>query len=185
MARLQLYCTCCTAQANLHRNELERGPSGASYGHQIVWTCLTRDKKDTQRPLAMKGRRERKTYIPRIACTYIQIGHIVVFGNERSLKSQFELQNNIVHWALVKCKRITKSVLTSEIYGMVSGFNAGYIIKQTLAITTDRTNYQTPELVICTDSFSLYQCLVQLGTITKKRLIINIIALKINKIYLF
>ena len=32
--------------------------------------------------------------------------------------------------------------------------------------------------VICTDSFSLYECMVKLGTIREKRLIIDIIAIR-------
>jgi hypothetical protein len=33
-------------------------------------------------------------------------------------------------------------------------------------------------IIVCTDSYSLYECLVKLETITKKRLIINIITLR-------
>ena len=35
-----------------------------------------------------------------------------------------------------------------------------------------------PPIIIYTDSYSLYECLVKLGTIKEKRLMINIIALR-------
>jgi len=35
-----------------------------------------------------------------------------------------------------------------------------------------------PPIVICTDSYSLYECLVKLRTIKEKRLMIDIIALR-------
>ena len=35
-----------------------------------------------------------------------------------------------------------------------------------------------PPIIVCTDSYSLYECLVKLGTIKEKRLMIDIIALR-------
>ena len=35
-----------------------------------------------------------------------------------------------------------------------------------------------PPTIVCTDSYSLYECLVKLGTIKEKRLMIDIIALR-------
>jgi hypothetical protein len=42
------------------------------------------------------------------------------------------------------------------------------------------TRFNQPEilLVICTNSYSLYECLVKLGTTQENRLIINILALQ-------
>ncbi|KAI1106028.1 hypothetical protein F4804DRAFT_81788 [Jackrogersella minutella] len=56
-----------------------------------------------------------------------QIGYIVVLGNERPTAQDNELQvnGNIIHWSPTKCKRVTRSVLASEIYGMVQGFDIG------------------------------------------------------------
>jgi hypothetical protein len=45
-------------------------------------------------------------------------------------------------------------------------------------IITKRLEFSSVPIVIYTNSFSLYEYLVKLGTIKKKRLIINIIALK-------
>jgi hypothetical protein len=38
---------------------------------------------------------------------------------------------NIVHWSSVKCKRVTRSVLASELYAMAHGFDIGTAVKST------------------------------------------------------
>ena len=43
---------------------------------------------------------------------------------------------------------------------------------------TNRIKLPTIPLIIYTDSYSLYECLVKLGTTTEKRLIIDIISLR-------
>ena len=81
---------------------------------------------------------------------------------------------NIVYWSLVKCKRITKSVLAFELYAMAYSFNIRATIK---AIVELQFNISLL-LILCTDSKSIYKCLIKLGTIQEKRLIINIICLR-------
>jgi hypothetical protein len=73
---------------------------------------------------------------------------------------------------------VTRSVLASEIYGMVVGADLAYAIGSTLAKITDQLNLPTIPLIVCTDSYSLYKCLVKLGITKEKRLIIDIIALR-------
>ncbi|KAF1980480.1 hypothetical protein BU23DRAFT_576404 [Bimuria novae-zelandiae CBS 107.79] len=79
---------------------------------------------------------------------------------------------------LTKCKRVTRSVLALEIYSIVSGVNIAIAILTTLKIITERLGLPSIPLVICTDLYSLYKCLVKLGTTNEKRLIINIMALR-------
>jgi hypothetical protein len=81
---------------------------------------------------------------------------------------------NIIHWSSVKCKRVTRSVLASELYGMAHGFDIGAAIKSTL----DQVLGTSVLLVICTDSKSLYECLVKLGTTLEKRLMIDVMCLR-------
>jgi hypothetical protein len=64
-----------------------------------------------------------------------------------------------------------------EIYRMVSGVNIAIIIGTTLKIITDRLKLPVIPIIVYTDLYSLYKCLVKLSTIKEKRLIINIIAL--------
>ena len=60
---------------------------------------------------------------------------------------------------------------------MVSGVNIVIAIGTTLKIIIDRLKLPIIPTIIYTDLYSLYKCLVKLGTIKEKRLIINIIAL--------
>ena len=73
---------------------------------------------------------------------------------------------------------MTRSVLASEIYGIVHGFDLGIALATTLKIVTDQLNLPAIPLIVCTDSYSLYECLVKLGTTNEKRLMIDIIALR-------
>ncbi len=73
---------------------------------------------------------------------------------------------------------MTRSVLASEIYSIVTRADLVYAISSTLAKITGQLNIPTVPIVVCTDSYSLYKCLVKLRTTKEKRLIINIIALR-------
>jgi hypothetical protein len=96
-----------------------------------------------------------------------QIGYIIVLSDATK-------KANIVHWSSVKCKRVTRSVLASELYGMAHGFDIGTAIKSTI----DKILQIDIPLVLCTDSKSLYDCLVRLGTTQEKRLMIDVMCLR-------
>ncbi|KAF1972996.1 hypothetical protein BU23DRAFT_580524 [Bimuria novae-zelandiae CBS 107.79] len=88
------------------------------------------------------------------------LGFILMLVNESiDVDNTFIICGNVIHYSLTKCKRVIRSVLASKIYGIRLGLPA-------------------VPLVICTDSYSLYECLVKLRTTKEKRLIINIIALR-------
>ena len=61
---------------------------------------------------------------------------------------------------------------------MVSGVNIAIAIRTTLKIIIDQLKLPVIPIIIYTDLYSLYKCLVKLGTTKEKRLIINIIALR-------
>lgn len=94
------------------------------------------------------------------------------------------MRGNIIHWSSTKCKRITRSVLASEVYGMVQGFDIGYSIWTTLNQIIETLNLVTKSviskipLILCTDSYSLYEAITKFGTTTEKRLIIDIMAVR-------
>lgn len=45
-----------------------------------------------------------------------QIGYILTILNEIMLQdNQFQIRGNLIHWSSTKCKRITRSVLASDI----------------------------------------------------------------------
>jgi len=81
---------------------------------------------------------------------------------------------NIIHWSSTKCRRVTRSVLASELYGMAHGFNMGAVVKSTV----DRALEIDLPLVVYTDSKSLYEYLVKLGTTQEKWLMIDVICLR-------
>jgi hypothetical protein len=60
----------------------------------------------------------------------------------------------------MKCRRVTRSVLASKLYGMAHGFNIGAVVK---SIVNRALEIDLP-LVVYIDSKSLYECLVKLGT---------------------
>ena len=64
-----------------------------------------------------------------------------------------------------------------EIYRIVSRVNIAIIIRTTLKIIIDRLKLPIIPIIVYTDLYSLYKCLVKLSTIKEKRFIINIIVL--------
>jgi len=64
-----------------------------------------------------------------------------------------------------------------EIYRIVGGVNIVIVIGITLKIIIDRLELPAIPIIICTNLYSLYKCLIKLSTIKEKRLIINIMAL--------
>jgi hypothetical protein len=57
---------------------------------------------------------------------------------------------------------------------MVHGFDMAYLVKTTLDLILNKDVL----LIVCTDSKSLYDCLVKLGTTQEKRLIIDVISMR-------
>ena len=88
------------------------------------------------------------------------------------------VRGNIIYWSLIKCKRITRSVLALELYSIVGGVDLAVTIIITLRIVTERLRLPIIPLVVCTDLYSLYKYLVKLGTTNKKRLIVDVLALR-------
>ena len=108
-----------------------------------------------------------------------QMGYVIILGNEiMSNDGSFKIRGNIVHWSSIKCKRITRSVLASEIYAMAHGVDIAIAIGGTIDVIMERLSFPKVPIVVCTDSRSLYDCLVKLGTTKEKRLMIDIMALR-------
>ena len=58
---------------------------------------------------------------------------------------------------------------------MAHGFDIGAVLKSTLE---QIMKIQNLPMVLCTDSKSLYECLVKLGTTQEKRLMVDIMTLR-------
>jgi hypothetical protein len=96
-----------------------------------------------------------------------QIGFVILAVNKTNTA-------NIIYWALVKCKRVTRSVLVAELYTMSLGFDNTAVIKSTIQQILNRL----VNLTIYIDSKSLYDCLVRLGSTHEKRLMVDIMYLR-------
>ena len=69
-------------------------------------------------------------------------------------------------------------MLALEIYSIVRGVNIAIAINTTIKMITDQLELLLMLIIVYTDSYLLYKCLVKLGTTKEKRLIINIIAIR-------
>ncbi|KAI1001862.1 hypothetical protein K3495_g6346 [Podosphaera aphanis] len=108
-----------------------------------------------------------------------QIGFVIVLANEiKQENHKFSINGNFVHYSSTKSKRVTRSVLASEVYGMVGGVDMGYAIATTINLIFSQLKLPDIPMIVCTDSYSLYECLVKLGTTKEKRLMIDIMALR-------
>lgn len=96
-----------------------------------------------------------------------QIGYVICLANSSN-------RANIIHWSSIKCKRVTRSVLASELYAMAHDFDIGAVIKASLG----KFLRGDVPLVLCTDSKSLYDCLVRLGTTQEKQLMVDVMCLR-------
>ncbi|KAF2708226.1 hypothetical protein K504DRAFT_477647 [Pleomassaria siparia CBS 279.74] len=106
------------------------------------------------------------------------------FANNKDLSSQLSfliVLANKNRTGDVKCKRVTRSVLASKLYGIVRGFDSAIALSTTIQQIIRNFYIPLIPLVICTDSKLLYNCLIKLSTTNKKRLIINIMSLRESK----
>jgi len=69
-------------------------------------------------------------------------------------------------------------VLASEIYDIANDINIGFTITVTVNIIIKQINLLSIPLVVCTDSYLLYECIIKLGTTREKRLMIDIMVLR-------
>lgn len=107
-----------------------------------------------------------------------QVGYEIILANENTGDTSFEITGNLIHCSSTKSKRVSRSVLVSEIYSLVGEIDMAISINTTITKILENFNFQTLPSVVCTDSFSLYDCLVKLGTTREKRLTIDIIAIR-------
>jgi hypothetical protein len=108
-----------------------------------------------------------------------QLGYIIVIGTEEETNNGETLvKGNIITYSSTKSKRVTRSALASELYSMVQGADIGYAIASTLNLIMKQLGIPDIPMILLTDSYSLYECLVKLGTTKEKRLMIDIMALR-------
>ncbi len=108
---------------------------------------------------------------------FCQQQRFVVTNRLRHLFSWFNQHTtNILHWFSIKCKRMTRSVLTVELFAMIHDFDVDSILKSTLIKLLDKKI--SISLILTTDSKSLYDCLIRLSITIEKRLMIDVMILR-------
>ncbi len=79
------------------------------------------------------------------------------FANNHDLSSQIGFvitlvdrsnNANIIHWLSIKYKRVNRSVLASELYVMIHGFDIGAVLKSTF----ESIWKQSVQMIFCTHS---------------------------------
>ncbi len=110
-----------------------------------------------------------------------QISYLIILVNETKTDStgtnEFTIKGNLIYYSSTKSKRVTRSVLASKIYSIVGGVDMAIAINTTIKMITKQLGFSYTLIIIYTDLYSLYKCLVKLGTTKEKRLIIDIMAL--------
>ncbi|POS83044.1 hypothetical protein EPUL_005361 [Erysiphe pulchra] len=107
-----------------------------------------------------------------------QLVYFIVIANEALQEDRFTIKGNLIHWSSTKSKRVTHSVLLSEILAIVLGVDLGLAIGSTLNTTTQRISLPRIPLVVCTDYNSLYDYFVKLGSTSEKCLMVDIMQLR-------
>src|SRR6266566_8126907 len=106
-----------------------------------------------------------------------QIGYLIILINKTKGINKFIIKGNLIHYSSTKSKRVTKSVLASKIYGIVGGVNIAIAINITIKIITRQLGFLYILIIVYTNLYLLYKCLVKLSTTKEKCLIINIMVL--------
>ena len=96
-----------------------------------------------------------------------QIGYVICLADAAN-------KANLLHWSSIKCKRVTRSVLVSELFAMAQGFDVGSVLKSIVEGILQIFLF----MIICIDFKSLYDCLVRLGSTHEKRLMVDIMCLR-------
>ena len=108
----------------------------------------------------------------------LQIRYKIILANKLYRDNSFTITRNLIYQSSTKSKRVIRSILASEIYKIIIRVDIAIVINSTISLIIGQLNLRILLIIIYTDLYSLYKCLVKLGTIKEKRLIIDIIALR-------
>lgn len=78
---------------------------------------------------------------------------------------------NIIHYSSSKSKRVCRSVLAAELFALMEGFDIGYTVRDSFVKCSGRKDVN---LILATDSRSLFSLSITLAQTTEKRLLIDL-----------
>jgi Reverse transcriptase (RNA-dependent DNA polymerase) len=96
-----------------------------------------------------------------------QLGYIVLLTDKTD-------RCNIIHYSSHKSRRVTRSVLGGEVYAFADAFDFAFTLKHDLQVMLR----QAVPLTILTDSKSLFDVITKSSTISERRLMIDITAVR-------
>ncbi|KAI1798510.1 putative transposase [Daldinia bambusicola] len=94
------------------------------------------------------------------AKVFVFIGYEIFVANETKSDESFTMHGNLIHWSSTKCRRMTRSVLASEIYAMIHGVDMGLAVGTTVTSILEQLKLPNAPVIVCTDSLSLYECII-------------------------
>ena len=100
---------------------------------------------------------------------------MLVISIESEGIAEFTLTRNIIHISSMKCKKVTCAMLALKLYAIIARINILIALSNIINMITNKLKIRQLLIIICINSFLLYKCIIKLGTIKEKRLIINII----------
>ena len=65
-----------------------------------------------------------------------QISYLIILTNKTKGINKFAIKGNLIYYSFTKSKRVTRSILASEIYGIVRSVNMAITINTTIKIIT-------------------------------------------------
>lgn len=108
-----------------------------------------------------------------------QLGVVMILAEESTTADgEFRIRGNYVHGQSAKDRRVANSALAGEVHAFTLGIDIAICVTMTLKMITKQLGLAKIPLVICTDSLSLYECTVKLGTTHEKRLMIDIMGIR-------
>jgi hypothetical protein len=70
-----------------------------------------------------------------------QISYLIILINETKRTDKFVIKGNLIHYSSTKSKRVTRSVLASEIYRIVESVNIAITINITIKMITRQLGF--------------------------------------------
>jgi len=104
--------------------------------------------------------------------------YVIILTNEKIINlNLFLMKRNIIYWSLIKCLKVTRSILILKLYNIIYKINIVILISITFKLITNQLKILEIFTIICINSFLFYKYIVKLSMTKEKCLMINIMAI--------